>query len=323
MDIIATFASPYYMLTKNEGGKDMEIRQLKYFVSIADTGRFSDASRQLYISQSAISQQIKALEDELGVQLFLRTTHSVTLTEAGHHLLPLARKVLSGIEDCHNRISDLKGMLCGELNIGLTYTMEPYAREAMLAFMKSHPKVKTNAHYKNLPELLGKLRNNDIDMMLSMMPTSPHEFCDSVPLMSYRLMAVMRKGHPLSKKECLTFEDLQPHALILPEKGIRDRNAIESYVHTDTGTLNIRSLINDANAILNILQETNYVSILAENTIANRSQLCAVPIAELSRDIPVYAHFNKDAPKKQSAEAFLECFRNTSAYFCQVNDLTD
>ncbi|MCQ2220624.1 MAG: LysR family transcriptional regulator [Prevotella sp.] len=299
----------------------MELRQLKYFVGIAETGRFSDASKQLFISQSAVSQQIKLLEEELGTQLFVRNQHSVSLTESGKELLPLARKVLRGITDCYDRIADLKGMLCGELNIGLTYTLEPYVREAMLSFMKTYPKVQVNAYYKNLPELLARLRNCEIDMMLSMMPTSPHEFIDSVPLMEYRLSAIMRKTHPLAGKKQLTFHDLEHQGLILPEKGIRDRNAIESYIHTETGTLNIRSLVNDANAILNILQESNYISILAENTIANRPSLCAVPIVALDKPITVYAHFNREISRKHSADVFLEKFRGTSAYFVAKNKM--
>lgn len=299
----------------------MELRQLKYFVGIAETGRFSDASKQLFISQSAVSQQIKLLEEELGTQLFVRNQHSVSLTESGKELLPLARKVLRGITDCYDRISDLKGLLCGELNIGLTYTLEPYVREAMLSFMKSYPKVQVNAHYKNLPELLAKLRNCEIDMMLSMMPTSPHEFIESVPLMEYRLSAIMRKNHPLANKEHLEFEDLKHQGLILPEKGIRDRNALESYIHAETGSLNIRSLVNDANAILNILQESNYIAILAENTIANRPSLCSVTIKALDMPIKVYAHFNKDTTHKHSADVFLEMFRNTSVFYVAKNKI--
>lgn len=297
----------------------MELRQLKYFVGIAETGRFSDASKQLFISQSAVSQQIKSLEEELGTQLFVRTTHSVTLTESGQELLPLARKVLASVSACYDRISDLKGLLCGELNIGLTYTLEPYVRPAMLDYMKAFPKVQINAHYKNLPELLTKLRSHEIDMMLSMMPTSPHEFIESVPLMEYRLMAVMKKTHPLANKKILTFEDLQPQGLILPEKGIRDRNAVESYIHTDTGKLNVRSLVNDANAILNILQDSKLISILAENTIANRPSLCAIPIESLEKPIKVYAHFHREMKRKHSADVFLDIFRSTSAYYLESN----
>lgn len=301
----------------------MEIRQLRYFVGIAETGRFSEASKQLFISQSAVSQQIKALEDELGTQLFVRNTHSVSLTESGHELLPLARKVLLSVGECHDRINDLKGMLCGELNVGLTYTLEPYAREAMLMFMKQYPKVQVSYHYKNLPELLRKLRDREIDIMLSMMPTSDHSFADSVPLMYYRLAAVMRKTHPLAKKKMLTFEDLQKQGMILPEKGIRDRNAIESYIHTSTGHLNIRSLVNDANAILNILQESNFVSILAENTVQNRPSLCAIPIKSLDKPIQVYAHFNNTVPHKHSADVFIDIFKETPTFFMQMSDIKE
>lgn len=297
----------------------MEIRQLKYFVGIAETGRFSEASRQLFISQSAVSQQIKALEEELGTQLFIRHPHSVTLTESGEHLLPLARQVLKDVTGCYDRMSDLKGLLCGELNVGLTFTLEPYVRETMLAFMKAYPKVQVNAYYKNLPELLRKLHDNDIDIMFSMMPTSAHEFVDSVPLMEYKLSAIMRTTHPLAGKSRLTFQDLQRHKLILPEKGIRDRNAIESYIHKETGNLNISSLVNDANAILNILQESNYISILAESTIANRPSLCCVPIDELDEPIRVYAHFNNATNRKHSADVFVEMFKNTSAYYLAMN----
>lgn len=293
----------------------MEIRQLKYFVGIAETGRFSDASKELFISQSAVSQQIKALEEELGTQLFIRYKHGVALTESGQELLPYARQVLKGVSDCYDRIADLKGLLCGELNVGLTYTLEPYVRETMLQFMKTYPKVQLNAHYKNLGELLRKLRTGEIDIMLSMMPTSPHDFCESIPLLEYRLAAVMRKTHPLADKKELTFNDLRHQNLILPEKGLRDRNAIESFIHTETGDLNIRSLVNNTNAILNLLQESNFISILAENVIASRANLCTIPIQELTKPVRVYAHFNRDTGRKHSADVFVELLRESSAYY--------
>lgn len=299
----------------------MEIRQLTYFVGIADTGRFSDASRQLFISQSAISQQIRALEEELGTQLFVRNTHSVSLTESGQQLLPLARQVLQGVNACHERISDLKGLLCGELNVGLTYSLEPYVRETMLLFMKKYPNVKLNIQYRNLNELLRKLRDREIDVMLSIMPTSTAEYIKSIPLLEYKLSAIMRKSHPLTKKESVTFKDLQLHTLILPEKGIRDRNAIESYIHTETGKLNIRALINDAHSILNIVQESNYISILADHVVKNRPNLCAVPIKELSNPVKAYAHFNSETYRKHSADVFMKLFKETTSFYMSKNDV--
>lgn len=297
----------------------MDIRQLQYFVGIAETGRFSEASKILFVTQSAVSQQIKALEEELGTQLFVRQPHSVILTESGHELLPIAKKVLRGIDECRDRISDLKGLLCGELNIGLTYSLEPYIRETMLAFMARYPKVKVNAHYRRLTDLLRMLKEHEIDIMFSMMPTSPHEFVDSIQLLEYRLGAIMRKNHPLAKKQMLTFADLVPHKLILPEKGLRDRNAIESFIHAETGALNVVSLINDVHAIMNILQESNYISILTENVIKNSPTLCSVPIKELSKPIPIYAHFNNTTLRKHSANIFIDMMKQSRAMFANKN----
>lgn len=290
----------------------MELRQLKYFVKVADTGSFSEASRQMFVSQSAISQQIKLLEEELDTQLFVRQYGNIVLTESGEELYPLAKRVLGSVEECHTRMMDLQGMLCGELNIGLTYSLEPYMREAMLEFMRAYPNVQVNAHYKNLTELLRMLHNKEVDLMLSMMPTSPHDFADSIPLTAYRLAAVMRKSHVLAQKESVTFQDLLPHKLILPEKGLRDRNAIESFIHKETGNLHVRALVNDVNALLNIIQKTNYVTILTEGSIVQRPELCFVPIDELSEPLPVYAHFNNQLNRKSSAMRFLEILRDST-----------
>lgn len=299
----------------------MDIRQLQYFVGIAETGRFSEASKMLFVTQSAVSQQIKLLEEELGAQLFVRQAHSVALTESGQELLPLAKKVIRGVTECYDRISALKGLLCGTLNIGLTYSLEPYVRETMLAFMARYPKVKVNAHYRSLTDLLPMLKNHEIDILFSMMPTSPHEFVHSVPLLEYRLAAIMRDTHPLAKKEELTFSDLLLHKLILPEKGLRDRNAIESFIHAETGELNVVSLISDVNAIMNILQESNYISILTEHTIRNYPLLRSVPIKELSKPIQIYAHFNNTIPRKHSADIFVEMLQHSRSVFAKRHQM--
>lgn len=296
----------------------MELRQLKYFVGVAESGCISETSRQMFISQSAISQQMKLLEDELGAQLFVRQHGRLLLTENGEELLPLAKQVLRDVTECHERMNDLQGLLCGELNVGLTYSLESFMREAMLEFMRKYPKVQINAHYKNLPELLKALQKKEIDIMLSMMPTSSHDFVDSIPLTKYRLAAVMRKSHSLARKESITFQDLLPHKLILPEKGIRDRNAIESFVHKNTGALNVRALVNDVNALLNIIQETNYIGILTETSMANRPALCSIPIEELKEPIQIYAHCNNSVKMKNSAKIFIDILQNTARKYQMV-----
>ena len=95
----------------------MELRQLKYFVKTAETLNFSEAARLLYVTQSTLSQQIRQLAQELGTALFVRDSHSVSLTESGEQLLPLAKRTLQDAAACQDRIKDLQQMLCGSLNI--------------------------------------------------------------------------------------------------------------------------------------------------------------------------------------------------------------
>ncbi|MDO4172628.1 MAG: LysR family transcriptional regulator, partial [Prevotellaceae bacterium] len=122
----------------------MELRQLKYFVKVADTLNFSEAAKALCVTQSTLSQQVKQLEGELGTQLLIRSSHSVTLTEAGEELLPYAQKTLHDAELCMVRINDLNQLSAGTLNIGVTYSFSPILTETLLLFMRMYPQIKLN-----------------------------------------------------------------------------------------------------------------------------------------------------------------------------------
>ena len=81
----------------------MELRQLKYFVKAAETLNFSEAAKALYVTQSTLSQQMRQLEDEMGIQLFERSSHSVSLTEAGQEMLPYAIEAIHSAATCIDR----------------------------------------------------------------------------------------------------------------------------------------------------------------------------------------------------------------------------
>ena len=93
----------------------MELRQLKYFVKAAETLNFSDAAKAMNIAQSSLSQQVRQLEEELDVQLFIRNSHSISLTEAGEEMLPFALQTIHDAETCVDRIHDLKNLSTGSL----------------------------------------------------------------------------------------------------------------------------------------------------------------------------------------------------------------
>lgn len=287
----------------------MELRQLKYFIGIAETGSFSEASRRFYLSQSAISQQIKLLEEELGTLLFERTSHRVQLTESGEMLLPLARNVLQGVSACQERLADLKGMLCGELSIGMTYSIDPLARPALTTFLKLYPKVRLNLSYFSIPELLQRLRAGQLDIAFSVWNGEGDSQIVCEQVASYRLCAIMRDTHPLANSKELSFRDMENQSFVLPEAGIRDRNAVEQYLSSDAENLSVRAIVNNPHTIMTLLSHTNYISVLSEQEVHGYPYLRAVCIKELADPVPVYAHFLKNGYRKQSAKTFLKLLR--------------
>ena len=132
----------------------MELRQLRYFAKAAETLSFSHAANCLNIAQSSLSQQIKQLEDELGTKLFIRDSRSFQLTEAGEVMLPFALRTIHDAEACADRIRDLRNMLTGTLNIGVTHSFSAILTESLIAFIKLYPKIKVNIVYKQMNEMM-------------------------------------------------------------------------------------------------------------------------------------------------------------------------
>lgn len=285
----------------------MEIRQLKYFVNVAETHSFSEASRQCFLSQSAISQQIKLLEEELDTQLFLRNTHSVALTVAGEQLLPLARQALKSFDTCQEHMMGIRGLITGQLNIGMTEAMEPYVRHTVVEMLKRYPKLHINMYYKPTHELNRMLKCHELDLAFSINTASEDEGIESQPITSYRVCAVMSRNHVLARRDRVSVSDLVGQNFILPERSSGSVRTLKKFVPQDVfEQLNVRAYADSANAILNILQETNYVSFLSPYSVSSRPSLVAKDVAEFPARIQCYVHQLQDVCQKQSAKVFLD-----------------
>lgn len=176
----------------------MELRQLRYFVKVAEVLNFSEAARAMCVTQSTLSQQIKQLEDELGELLLMRSSHNVALTEAGKTILESAKRAIYDAELCKERINDLNRLSTGMLNIGVTYSFSPILTETISTFMKSYPKIKLNVLYKPMGELMEALKERTVDFVLAFKPSKEIEGIESHILFQNYLSAVVGKGHPLA-----------------------------------------------------------------------------------------------------------------------------
>jgi len=289
----------------------MELRQLKYFVRTAQTLNFSEAARSLYVSQSTLSQQIKSLEDELGTSLFQRDSHTVSLTQSGSMLLPLAIQTIEDSEACKTRVNDLKELLTGELNIGVTYSFSQILTEAVKDFVKKYPGVKLNIFYRNMAELMEALRHREVDLVLAFKPGHTYPEIESCDLFDDKLSVIMRKDHPLANRKSISLEELNRHRLAVPAKGLQARNALEQYICIENSDLNICLEINEANILLDIVQDNNFLTMLSEAAIRGRDLLKAVPLNLPDNQMQGCVHTLKRAYQTRSAEAFIKMLRET------------
>lgn len=289
----------------------MELRQIKYFLAVAKTLNFSTAANALCITQGTLSQQIKQLEDEMGTPLFNRSSHKVSLTEAGEEMLPLAKQTLTASAECFQRISDLKKGVAGTLNIGLTASFRGIVNEAMKKYIKEYPGVKIQIMYGTSVELLHMLREHEIDFFLAFKPATFYEDLESLPLMETELSAVMSKDHPLADKDVLTLKDLERQRIVLPGAGMQARKAFDRHVDMDTSGLNICVEINNPHGIIELVHCTKLIAIVSSLATYYDPSLKAIPVEGLRRRMTGSVHWLKEYYLKKSAVIFIDILKET------------
>ena len=291
----------------------MELRQLKYFVKIAETLSFSKASKQLFITQSTLSQQIHQLEQELNTPLFQRNTHGVKMTEAGNELLPYAIRTLHAAETCIDRMQDLQQLLTGTLNIGVTYSFSPILTETLLTFMNRYPKVKLNIFYKPMTDLMDMLRESDLDCVLAFKPSIRYEGIESHILFDNHLAAIVNKEHTLAKRKSVTLADLEHFDIALPATGLQARSAFDKLQSRYFNHLKIRIELNEVNILLKLIKQSQLVTILSEATIHNEQGVVAIPINQEGNEMEGCVHMLSNAYRKHSMQEFIRMLGESNA----------
>ena len=296
----------------------MELRQLKSFIKAAEMLSFSDAAKALNIAQSSLSQQIKQLEDELDVKLFLRNSHSIALTEAGKVMLPFALRTIHDAQTCTDRIRDLQKLLTGSLCIGVTYSFSPILTETVISFMKLYPHIKLNIIYEPMNKLMELLAKRQLDFVLAFKPTQPIADVESHTLFQNRLSAVVSATHPLASKEKVTLSELEKYDLALPSKGLQARNAFDSIVN-GSYNFNIRIELNEVNILLKLIRQTRLVTVLAEDSIYNERDVKVIPIDIPENEMMGCVHILKDSYHKHSMKEFVRLLSESIAVKVRQN----
>ena len=300
---------------------DMELRQLRAFVKIAETCNFSLAAKELYTTQSALSQSLKKLEDELGAALFHRDNHNVGLTEAGDALLPYAKRTIEDADNCVYKMNDLMNMKCGTLNIGVTHSFRILTSDTLNIFVKKFPNIKLNIFYKTNDELQNMLFRKEIDVMLAFKPETIAEQIESHNLFEDKLCAIVAKDHVLAKKRSITLEEIAEYPLILPAEGTQARNMIDRVLKTNPVELKPKIVINEITPILMLVSYGEMISILSGLSTKTRPDVVAVPIDVAGNTMEGAFLILKNSYFKRSAKEFIKLLCETQFLRLKMDSL--
>lgn len=297
----------------------MELRHLKSFIYVAENLSFTLAATRCFITQSAISQHIKALENELQCKLLIRTSHDITLTESGEELYIRAKEIVRQSEDCKEHIRSLNNCMTGELRIGVGSFIAPYIRVAALLFMERYPHVQINAEFTKATSLNRLLRDHTIDLAFSMNTAYQNEGIKTQPCIPFHIYAIMRKTHPLAKLDKVSYKDLLRHGVIMPDVGDRVFNTLQQYITYDLNKLNVKCIVSDPDEDLAIIEETPWVTFMPKLYMKNHQTLIAKPIVGLENELMSNAHWMKDVPMKLSVQTFLDIIQQEAIPY--INEL--
>jgi LysR family hydrogen peroxide-inducible transcriptional activator len=203
----------------------MNLRDLRYFVALADTRHFGKAAERCFVSQPTLSAQIKKLENYLGVQLIERHPRRVQLTETGAKIVPLARRMLQESEDIIALARNEHDPLSGKINVALIPTIGPYLLPlVMRRLRKQVPRLKLMLYEYQTQAVLEKLRAGDIELGILALPV-PLDGLEARQLYEEPFTVAVPSNSELAKRSSVKIDDLNGETVLLLEDGhcLRDQ----------------------------------------------------------------------------------------------------
>ena len=257
----------------------MELRQLEYFAAVAEEANFTRAASKVHISQSGVSAQVKALENEVGAALFDRTGRTARLTEAGRVALPYAKAALSAVADLRQVIDEVKGIVRGRLTIGMVTGCEVKPLFAALAgFHREHPAIELELAEDNSDMLVGGVRVGLIDIALVGLAGEPPEHLASHVIASEGLVALAPPGSTLAESRQVSLTELTAYPLVTPPEGTGIRAVLDE-AFVGKGLIPEIALVASApGAVADLAARGFGIAVLSESMAAAHRELTAVPI---------------------------------------------
>jgi DNA-binding transcriptional LysR family regulator len=261
----------------------MDIRQLSYFVAVAEEQQFTRAAARVSVAQPAVSYQIRRLEAELGEPLFHRDPRTARLTVAGQELLPHARAAIAAVERGRDAVASLRGLLHGILRVGIVRgPVDRRAFDALADFHRAHPAVEIILTEHHNEELQQALARGDIDAAfigITGEPLPSHVRARVVA--SEPLVLAVHPRHALARRASATLRQLRDCPLITLTRGSGLRTVLENACRDAGFTPRITAEAGELGSLIKLAAEGLGVALLPRSAIAKAET--GVAVLELTR----------------------------------------
>ena len=253
----------------------MDVKQLKFFMGVAECKSFTKAAEQLHIAQPALSIAIKKLEEELDVLLFNRRERQISLTAEGEALLLHAQDILRGVNNAKREIADLRGLLKGEVRVGLTPMLSSFFFPKIIAsFKQSHPGLRISISGDSAWNIQRKIESGELDV--GVIAGEVPDGLDSHHLLREEIVACVYPGHRFAGRKKVPLRELLKEPLIHYKEGYHLRELIDDLCIREGITPTVVAESNLFTLIRSLVKERLGLAFFLKMVVARDAEVVAI-----------------------------------------------
>lgn len=287
---------------------NITLRQLQIFESVAQHLSYTRAAELLYLTQPAVSMQIKQLESEVGMPLFERMGKSLFLTEVGDELLVYARNISQQLIEASDVLDELRGSKKGRLNIAVATTASSFSLKLLGEFYKRFPGANITFDVTNRASLLKHLEKNTIDMVIMGQPPEGLDV-DAESFMDNPLVVIAPIGHELVGKKNIPLKVLQQETFIMREHGSGTRIAMERFFEESGYSISSVMEMSSNEAINEAVVAGLGLGIVSKDTLELKLNMGQLKILDVE-SFPIMRHWYLVHRKGKRFTALMTAFKN-------------
>jgi len=284
----------------------LTLKQLQIFETVAELQSYTLAARQLFLTQPAISMQIKQLEAEIGLPVFDRIGKKIQLTDAGRELLQHARNIQIQLEEAQQSMEELRGVKRGRLHLTMASTANYFTPKLLAGFCHEYPDIQISLSVANRAGLLQALEHNTTDLVIMGEPPSTMPLAAEV-FMENPLVIVAPPEHRLAGRKLVSLKEVARENFIIREIGSGTRAAVERFLSTHELERPQSIEMNSSEAIKQAVQAGLGLGVVSMHTLEMELTLKRLTVLNVE-DFPIMRHwrlvYRKDRHFSPVSQAF-------------------